>query len=88
MQQIIERMKEQIIKYITNELISSENTVISSDEDLLSSGVLDSLSTMKLISYIEESFEVKVAPEDMVIENFLDVNSMEAFILNKKANPA
>lgn len=79
-------MKNEIIEFITTQLINQEDMVISADEDLLSSGVLDSLSTMKLIGFIEESFEIKVAPEDMVIENFLDVNSMESFINGKKSS--
>ena len=78
-------MKKKIIEYITTQLINQENTEIAEDEDLLTSGILDSLSTMKLISFIEESFEIKVDPEDMVIENFLDINSIESFIVEKKS---
>ena len=81
-------MKEKIIEYITTQLINEENAVITEDEDLLGSGVLDSISAMKLISFIEESFEIKVNPEDMVIENFMDVNSMESFINEKKSAAA
>ncbi len=78
-------MKDKIIEYITTQLINQENTKITDDEDLLSSGILDSLSAMKLISFIEETFEIKVEPEEMVIENFIDVNSMEQYILEKKS---
>ncbi|MEM9546193.1 MAG: acyl carrier protein [Bacteroidota bacterium] len=78
-------MKEKILIYITHELISDKDAKISSNEDLLSSGVLDSISAMKLIAFIEKTFEIKVDPEDMVIENFMDVDSMETFINDKKS---
>ncbi len=83
--EINNEMKNKIIEYIKIQLINQENIQINADEDLLSSGILDSLSVMKLIAFIEESFEIKIDPEDMVIENFLDVNSMETFILDKKS---
>ena len=78
-------MENKIIQYITTQLIHEENTEITPDEDLITSGILDSLSTMKLVAFIEESFEVKVGPEELIIENFLDVNSMAAFIQEKKS---
>ncbi len=81
-------MKERIIAYIKSDLIGNETSELSSGDDLLSSGILDSLSTMKLIAFIEESFEIKVDPEDMVIENFMDVNCMEAYINGKKSPSA
>ena len=79
-------MKNKIIEYITTQLINKKDTEISADEDLLSNGILDSIAIMKLISFIEESFEIKVTPDEMIIENFMDVNSMESYILNKKSS--
>jgi acyl carrier protein len=79
-------MKNKIIEYISTQLINQENVEISADEDLLSTGILDSLSAMKLIAFIEESFEIKVDAEDMVFENFISVDSMESFILDKKSS--
>jgi len=78
-------MKETIIAFIEQNLINGDEIAIGPDDDLLSSGVLDSLSAMKLIGFIEETYQLKVAPEDMVIENFMDVNSMLAYINTKSA---
>jgi acyl carrier protein len=37
---------------------------------------------MKLVGFIEKEFEVKVPPEDIIIENFMDVEAIEKY-LNK-----
>lgn len=73
-------MEEKIIKYIeelSSEAIEGE---LESSEDLLGSGILDSLGMMKLIGFIEEEFEFKVLSEDMVIENFMTVDHITEYL--------
>ena len=78
-------MKEKIIQYIQDELIEDEEELeLTSDEDLLSSGLLDSLSVMRLITYVEKEFEVSVPPADMTIENFITVDALSEYIQSKK----
>jgi acyl carrier protein len=77
-------MEETIIKHIEQELASQEiEDGLNAKDDLLGGGILDSLGMMKLISFIEETFSIDVAPEDMVIENFMTVENVCEYI-NKK----
>ncbi len=63
-------MKEIIVAYIENQLLSSNTEIkIGEEEDLLGSGLIDSIGMMKLLAFIEEEFHFKVSPEDMIIEN-------------------
>lgn len=74
-------MGNEIIKYIEEQLLNIKgDTKIGIDEDLLTSGLLDSLSIMKLIQFIENTFDVKIPPEDMTIEHFISVEAMEEYI--------
>lgn len=77
-------MKKKIVDYIQVEFIKEEGETLSTDEDLLGGGILDSLGIMKLISYLEREFEIQIPPKDMVIENFIDVNAMCQYITEKK----
>lgn len=77
-------MQEKIIKYIEEELSSEElDDGIEVTEDLLGSGILDSLGMMKLISFLEEEFNCKVLPEEMVIENFMTVANIIDYLKRK-----
>lgn len=77
-------MQEKIIKYIEEELSNEElDEGIEVTEDLLGSGILDSLGMMKLISFIEDEFNCKVLPEEMVIENFMTVGHMMDYLNSK-----
>jgi acyl carrier protein len=77
-------MQEKIIKYIEEELASEEiDGGLEVTEDLLGSGILDSLGMMKLIAFLEEEFACKVLPEEMVIENFMTVAHMNDYLESK-----
>ena len=52
-------------------------------EDLLGSGILDSLGMIQLISFVEKEFNIKIGPEDMIIENFMTVDHIVNYIKSK-----
>ena len=77
-------MEQTIIKYIETELASDDiEDGLEASDDLLGSGILDSLGMVKLISFVEEAFEIIVPPEDMVIENFMTVENICEYISSK-----
>jgi acyl carrier protein len=46
----------------------------SDDQKLVSSGLIDSLSVLKLISLLEKKLQVSIPPETLQPEDFDDVN--------------
>ena len=70
-----------IIKYIQENLLSKKGEIeLSPEDDLLGSGLLDSMGVMRLVGFVEETFSIKIPPEDIVIENFMDVKSITNYI--------
>jgi len=79
-------MEETIINYIKNEFHGGRADLeIAPEDDLLTSGLVESMSMMRLIQFIEQQFEIKVAPQDMTIENFMNVEVMTNYINQCKA---
>ena len=77
-------MDNTLINYIKNELIvDSQDIDIDAEDDLLGSGLLDSLGMMKLVSFIEKEFELKIPAQDMVIENFMTVACISNYLKSK-----
>jgi acyl carrier protein len=68
---------------LTRILAESGKKSLLSDEDLLEARALDSMGIMKLILHIEQDFGIKVEDEDIVPENFQNLNSIVAFIERK-----
>lgn len=78
-------MKDVIIGFIETELMSGRgDSRVSPDDDLLGSGVLDSLGVMQLVWFIGREFETDVPPEDVTIENFQSVAKIEAYLEAKR----
>jgi len=82
----MEPMNERIIQYIQEQLLGGDSEEdISVEDDLLNSGLLDSLGIVRLIAFIEGEYGIKVPPQDMVIDNFVSVEAMVNYISNKLA---
>ena len=53
------------------------------DEDLLATGIIDSLGVVKLIVSLEKAFRIEVKDEDVVPENFQSLDSLAKFVEQK-----
>ena len=70
-----------IIKYIQENLLNGKDEIeLSPEDDLLGSGLLDSMGVMRLVGFIEETFNKKIPAEDIVIENFMDVQAIIKYV--------
>ncbi len=69
---------EQIIKdYIIREfMFESPDADLTNDQPLLADGIIDSLGIFTLIAFIEQQFGIKVAPAEVVLDNFQSVNTI------------
>lgn len=72
-------MKDRLRRYIDGQLLNGRNTQIADQDDLLESGI-DSVGMMALVLFIEEEWKVAVPPEDVILENFQSVASIEAYL--------
>lgn len=73
-------MRERLARYIATDLLNQGDLAIGEDEDLLASGLLDSLSVMLLIHYIEQDSRIDVPAEDVTIENFATLRAIDAYL--------
>ena len=78
--------KEVVLNHITSVILSGgPGAEISSSDNLIDSGLMDSLSLMRLIQFLEEQFNVTFDGMDVVPDNFKTVDAMVAFLERKAA---
>lgn len=77
---ILESLEKVLLTEIAVDL---DKKSLAPDEDLLEQGIIDSLGIMKLIIFIEETFGITIADEEIVPENFQTLNSMVKFVEGK-----
>lgn len=72
-------MIEKIANFV-KENSSTNLTTLSASDDLLTTGILDSMAVMRLINFIEDTIDIKIPPEDLLIENFISIEAMQDYI--------
>ncbi len=72
-------MKEKLKTFIEQDLLLMEKEVDYND-NLLISGLVDSLGFVKIIQFLEQSFGVTIPPKDMLIENFVSIAAIEKYM--------
>ena len=69
-------MKEELIAYIKKEFVEDPDEEIDDTTPLISSGLIDSLSIVSLVAFIDKKFGVKIPDEKGVVENFETANKI------------
>jgi acyl carrier protein len=72
-------IERRTIDFIERELLEDEVSVTSED-DLLSGELLDSIAILRLAAFVEDEFHFQIEPADHVIENFQNVALLAAFV--------
>ena len=82
-------LRPRIHAYISDELVlKREKLPLESDTKLLESGILNSLSLLKLVFFLEENFGVTIDPEELIPENFETIAAICNFVGAKKRSIA
>jgi acyl carrier protein len=72
--------------YISRELVQDAALLpLSDDTSLLDSGILDSLSLLQLVVFLEERFGITVGDADLLPQNFASVQTICAYLRARKA---
>lgn len=73
--------------FILDNFLPGENPNNLTDEsELKESGILDSLATLKLVSFLEDRFKVEFEANDLEPGNLSSLLSIERLVKSKMAN--
>lgn len=76
---------ERLIEMITAEVSLDPSEEITTETDLLLTGLVDSLGVVQIVGWIEDELGLDVDPLDVVLENFQTVGQMVAYIERRQA---
>ena len=79
-------MRETLRAYILENFLPGEDAKnLKDDTELKESGILDSLSTLKLVTFLEERFKVEFEADDLEAGNLATIESIERLVQSKQA---
>jgi acyl carrier protein len=59
---------------------------VTDEESLTENGVIDSLAIFRLVSFLEDTFGVRIADEEIVNDNFKSVVDIDRLVQSKLAS--
>ncbi len=78
-------MEKRLVAYIKDELVPGYDGALDAKTPLLEEGVLDSMRIMRLLSFLEEEFDVVVDTDDFDPENFESISAICDMVARKKS---
>lgn len=57
---------------------------LTEDLPLISGRILDSLATLRMVAFLEESFGIEFAAHEVGVQNLDTIDTMATFILSKR----
>lgn len=79
-------VKQQVRHFIlTNYLFTEDEKKLSDSESLMHSGTMDSTGILEMIMFLEETFAIKVADDEMIPSNLDSVQNVVGFVERKQA---
>ena len=75
-----EPIQQTVKKFLTEELSYGLADGCGPDTDLIEQGVIDSMSLLRLVTFLEERYQLRVKDEDLVPENFRTLAAIDTFI--------
>lgn len=77
-------IQNRVRDFVVNELLQGQDRGLDESTPLLDWGIIDSLSLMTLVSYLEDQFSVRVPDEDIGPDNFGTLKAVGAMVVRLK----
>jgi acyl carrier protein len=76
---------QRIRTYIVENFLFGDDQELSNSQSLLDAGVIDSTGVIELVTFLEDSFGVEVADDELVPENLDTIDNIAAFTKRKRS---
>ncbi|MBK7455422.1 MAG: acyl carrier protein [Anaerolineales bacterium] len=79
-----ENITATLAKFIAEKILKQANKVITPDESLISSGLIDSFSLMDLALFIEDTFNVRIEDTELNAQTFDNLSQLTELITSRQ----
>ncbi len=83
---IMEEIEKDVHGFILNEFLPGEDPAeLTASTPLITGGILDSITTLKLVVYLEEHFGITVEAHEAGVEHLDSIRQIAELVAEKKA---
>lgn len=78
------QIRETLRNFVTENFLYGRGGDLKDDDSFLDSGIIDSTGVLELVSFIEESFGIKVQDSELVPENLDSIQRVTEFVERRR----
>jgi acyl carrier protein len=79
----------EIVAYLQGVVAESGNSLtVTSETELLETGLLDSINLVRLVQFLEERFGIRISDADLGVELFATPAAISSYVEQRLAKPA
>jgi len=84
-----QEIKAKLKSFILNEYLPGEDPEALTDTTpLMTTGILDSIAVLKVVTFLENEFGITIEPHEAVVENLNTLSDMVHFVTSKRVSSA
>ena len=81
-----EDTKSTVKKFILSEYLPGEDPAALTDiTPLMTTGILDSIAVLKVVTFLENQFGITIKPHEAVVENLNSLSDIARLVMSKKS---
>jgi acyl carrier protein len=80
-----DEVHKRVREYVIESWLNGDGRGFDDDTDMQRMGILDSFSTLALVSFLEETFKIQIEPIEVNGETFRSLRAIGQLILDKLA---
>jgi acyl carrier protein len=79
-------IKTTVKTFILNEYLPGEDpAALTDDTPLMTTGILNSIAVVKMVTFLENQFGITIKPHESVVENMNTLSDIVRLVMSKKA---
>ncbi len=76
---------KEIKDFVVSNFLFGDAGTLQNDTSFLSSGIIDSTGMLELIMFLENTYDIKIDPAEMIPDNLDSIDRIVQFLGRKKA---
>lgn len=76
-------MLQKLRAFVIENYLFGEEGKLENDDSFLESGIIDSTGVLELVRFLEATFNIKVADEELIPDNLDSINKIVSFLQGK-----
>ncbi len=79
----MDAMREKVKEFIVENFLFGDDQGLDNDASFLDNGIIDSTGILELVTFLDETFNIEIADEELVPENLDSINQIVSFLVRK-----